>query len=287
MPIQVQRHDSPLGRWLLARWVPGLLEGVVEGIWYFEGRLTDLRERHFPHGRVELVVQLGPVYRQVVGERTEPFAPTCVSGVLLGPDLIEAPPGPSSVLGARLLPGAAFAVLGRPLHELTGLTANLADVVAEAAAELAERCAAAATPEGRLRAAAGWLHARVRTRVRAHAGPDPAVAWMVRELERRHGATSIGRLRERTGWSKTRLTRVFREEVGVAPKTLARILRFRRALELVHREEGALSEVALAAGYYDQPHFNAEFRELSGFTPTEYLARRRYPESVNLAEPAG
>jgi AraC-like DNA-binding protein len=282
VPIQIDRHDSPLGRWLLARWAPEWLAGVVEGIWYFEGWLSELRERHFPHGRVELVVQLGPLYRQVVGDRTEAFAPTCVSGLLLGPDVIEAPPGPSAVLGARLHPGGAFAVLGRPLHELTGITADLEDLVHRAASELAERCAAAPTPEARLRAAAAWLERRLR----AHPGLDPAVAWMTRELETRAGAVPIGRLREQTGWSKTRLTSRFREQIGVPPKTLARVLRFRRALELVHREEGVLSEIALAAGYYDQPHFNAEFRELSGFAPTEYLARRRYPESVSLAEPA-
>jgi AraC-like DNA-binding protein len=33
--------------------------------------------------------------------------------------------------------------------------------------------------------------------------------------------------------------------------------------------------VALAAGYYDQPHMNAEFRQLSGLTPREFLARAR------------
>lgn len=282
MPIQVERHDSSLGRWLLARWVPARLAGVVEGIWYFEGWLTQLRERHFPHGRLELVVQLGPLYKEVVDDRTDPFSPTCVSGLRLGPDVIEAPPEPCVVLGVRLHPAGAFAVLGRPLHELTGLTADLEDVVQGAATELAERCAAASTPEGRLRAAAAWLEGRLR----AHPGPDRAVAWMVRELERRSGAVAIGPLRERTGWSKTRLTSRFRDQIGVTPKTFARVLRFRRALELVHREKGELSDIALAGGYYDQPHFNAEFRQLSGFTPTEYQARRRYPESVSLAEPA-
>ena len=133
-----------------------------------------------------------------------------------------------------------------------------------------------------MRTAAAWILARVR----ANCAPDPAVAWMARELERRAGAVSIGRLRERTGWSKARFTRVFREQIGVPPKTLARVLRFRRALELVNQEAAALSDIALAAGYYDQPHFNAEFRELSGFKPTEYLARSRYPISVNLPEDA-
>lgn len=282
MTLCIDRHDSPLGRWLLARWAPARLAAVTEGIWYFEGSLEALRERHFPHGRLELVVHLGPVYHRVVGDRVEAFTPTCLAGLFLEPDVIEAPPGPSAVLGMRLYPAGAFAVVGRPLHEITGLTVDLEDLVAGAAAELAEGCAAARTPEGRVRAAARWLEARVR----AHRGPDPAVAWMARELERRAGAVSIRRLRERTGWSRSRLTTLFREQIGVPPKTLGRVLRFRKALEMVNRERAPLSEIALAAGYYDQPHFNGEFRELSGLTPTEYLARRRFPESVSLPEAA-
>ena len=42
--------------------------------------------------------------------------------------------------------------------------------------------------------------------------------------------------------------------------------------------------VALAAGYYDQPHFNAEFREMSGLTPGELLVAR-YPSGVPIVPP--
>lgn len=282
MPIEIQRYDSPLGRWLLARWSPETLAPAVSAMWYFEGELTYPRERHFPNGLLDLIVHLGPVYRQVDGDRREPFGRTCVSGLLLRPEVIEAPPGPSAVLGIELQPAGALRVLGRPLHELTDWTIDLEDVVAGAAAELAERCAAVATPEGRLRTAASWVEARLRR------GPAPAAAvtWALEELERQAGTIPIATLRGHTGWSKTRFNTTFREQVGVPPKTLARILRFRRALELIDRARAPLSEIALAAGYYDQPHFNAEFRELSGFAPREYLARVRYPESVNLAEAA-
>jgi AraC-like DNA-binding protein len=54
---------------------------------------------------------------------------------------------------------------------------------------------------------------------------------------------------------------------------------------MLHRGNAALANGALAAGYYDQPHMNAEFRELSGFTPREFLAANRYSES-SLAEAA-
>jgi transcriptional regulator GlxA family with amidase domain len=95
---------------------------------------------------------------------------------------------------------------------------------------------------------------------------------------------SISELRERAGFSKTRLANAFRAQIGATPKQYARILRFRRALAMVNAAEGSLAGVALAAGYYDQPHMNAEFRELSGFSPREFLAAIRYPESVSVAE---
>ncbi|MFW6084495.1 MAG: helix-turn-helix domain-containing protein [Gemmatimonadota bacterium] len=50
------------------------------------------------------------------------------------------------------------------------------------------------------------------------------------------------------------------------------------------RDEPSLAEVALSAGYYDQPHMNREFRRMAGLTPGEYLRSRRFPESPHLAE---
>jgi len=66
-------------------------------------------------------------------------------------------------------------------------------------------------------------------------------------------------------------------------ETFARVIRFRHVLRLLHAGQGSLSDVALEAGLCDQPHLNAEFKELSGFTPTEFLAALRY-SPTSLAE---
>ena len=52
------------------------------------------RERVFPDGRIEFNIHLGPCYGEVRDGRVERFAPACISGLMLRPNVIEAPPGP-------------------------------------------------------------------------------------------------------------------------------------------------------------------------------------------------
>ena len=78
---------------------------------------------------------------------------------------------------------------------------------------------------------------------------------------------------ERLGVSNRHLIRLFREVVGLPPKTLARIQRFHAALRRLPTAP-ARATLALDLGYADQAHFNHEFLRLAGVTPTEFLACR-------------
>jgi len=42
--------------------------------------------------------------------------------------------------------------------------------------------------------------------------------------------------------------------------------------------------VTLETGYFDQPHFNHEFREFAGMTPSEYMERRITGEGRHVRE---
>jgi AraC-like DNA-binding protein len=272
--------DDAFGAWTYLHCRPSQLSGLVDHVWVFDGAMRCLRERVFPNGLLEIIVQLGHCYR-VVDEQDAWLCPqACMTGLQLEHLVVEAPAARTRVLGIRLTPAGAYAVLARPMHEVAGLTVDLADVAGSAASELVERCGETATLDGCARAALRWIEGRLRAGSRV----TPAVGWMVDQIRGRAGSVSVGRLRERTGWSKTRLSSAFVEQVGVLPKQYARLMRFNRALQLVHAADAALADIAARAGYYDQPHFNAEFRQLSGLTPTEFQQAHRYPNSVSVAE---
>jgi AraC-like DNA-binding protein len=76
------------------------------------------------------------------------------------------------------------------------------------------------------------------------------------------------------GWSRKHLAARFHEQVGLAPKALARVLRFRRALRLLGGAGAQRSDVALRCGYYDQAHFNRDYRAFTGTTPGAWLRER-------------
>ncbi|MFE9534830.1 helix-turn-helix domain-containing protein [Streptomyces sp. NPDC006691] len=98
-------------------------------------------------------------------------------------------------------------------------------------------------------------------------------------LEASHGAVPVGLLAERAGVSGNHLAGMFKAHTGVTPKRMARIYRFARlivSVDALHPVDW--SELAQTAGYFDHAHFSREFKEFTGYTPTDYLAlRRRFP----------
>jgi AraC-like DNA-binding protein len=287
----VATGDSALGRWTTAHWSPPAaspLRGVVERIWYFDGTLALARERVFPDGTAEIVVQLDEPHRD--GDLSLPvhFPAICVNGLRTAPSVVVAPAGGCRVAGIRLRAPAASRALGVPVAELLDVTADLHAVAGRAARELGQRCFEAAetmhySPAQRavsvVRAAANWTIGRL-----GNARNDELVARVARTLMRERGDVRIETLRAESGLSRPELARRFRRDLGIPPKRFARIVRFHHALRALAQRETS-SAAAADLGYFDQAHLYRDFEEFAGMTPGAFLAATRYAGSVSIAEP--
>ena len=181
-----------------------------------------------------------------------------VAGPDTGPSPVTAAPG-TIFVGARFQPGTGGAALGLPLSELRDLRVGL-DALRP---DLAERLPADLEPREAMTRVAELATAL------ASAPADAAVVEAARRLER--PGTRVEALADELGLSDRQLRRRFHAAAGYGPKTLQRVLRFRRFLALAN---GDLARAALDAGYADQSHLTRECTRLAGRPPAALRALR-------------
>jgi AraC-like DNA-binding protein len=240
---------------------------------YREFSAAPLRRRQPPSGGCPLILGLGPPLR-LFGP-AGPSAPASFLAGMHDAAVITEFCGAQHGVQVDLTPLGLYTLLGRPVAELANLVPRLDELDAPALAGLPERLAADPSWAQRFaRLDATLLGALDASRVR----PDPEVAWAWRELVRTAGGTPVSRLAAETGWSRRHLLTRFRDQVGLAPKPTARVLRFRRAAGLLaDRTAGqvSISTVAATCGYADHAHLDREFRALAGCTPSQYVHEQR------------
>jgi AraC-like DNA-binding protein len=169
----------------------------------------------------------------------------------------------------ELTPLGARALFGCPLENITTSSVGLDDLLSVRARRLAERLWEAQDWAERFRVLDFWLTEWMLD----CPGLPTQVQGTWREITRSSGRARVGDLAERAGWTRQHLTGRFREQVGLSPKTLSRIIRFHRAIRLGARPDPPRwADVAAACGYADQAHLNVDFRALAGCSPTELVA---------------
>jgi AraC-like DNA-binding protein len=194
--------------------------------------------------------------------------------------------GSARLLGVRFHPGAALRIFDTPLNELTDRRIPLESLWGSAAHELSHALAEAGGPAGPSKA-----ERILSTRLAGHeAGShnDESLAERAVTLFRRaRGGIGVRQAAAALGVGERRLQRAFDRSVGLSPKMLARVLRFRRAVRQFDgaaSSPGSWARLAALAGYADQSHFIREFRTLAGLTPAAYLRERRAVGFVQYGE---
>ena len=236
------------------------LRGVVHRAADFHENAAPLRRLESPLAGVVLIVSLGPDM-EIDGQPTGSFVagvwdrPTITghygeqAGYQLYLDLIE-----------------ARRVLGLPGTELANRLVRLENVVGSPfATELQERLADANHANDRHVIAQQLLASRLSEQP----ATTPEIHYALNRLRATRGSASIETLATEIGWSRRHLASRFRQATGLPPKALARLIRIEHAAQRV-RAGTPLADIAYESGYADQSHFNRDFRELVGCTPTQF-----------------
>ncbi|MFI2258128.1 helix-turn-helix domain-containing protein [Streptomyces tubercidicus] len=183
-----------------------------------------------------------------------------VAGPDTGPQSVDGVPPGTPFVGLRFAPGQGPAVFGVPARELRDRRVPLADLwPAGPVRELTERLAAAGEVGGAGRVGR-LLEEAAGARLREGGAEDGRVGAVVAALGR---GCSVGEVARAVALSERQLHRLGLDAFGYGPKTLTRVLRLVRALDLA-RAGMPYAQVAARAGFADQAHLAREVKSLAG-----------------------
>ena len=210
------------------------------------------------------------------GDRFDPERATSYDVMLAGLDPVAARvEQPTDQAGVQLSvhPLAARALLGCRASELKGQGDHGLDVLGRAARDLHDRVGSQVTDEGRLDVVQGWVRARAGAAGASGVRPEVWRTWQLAAAS--HGRCRVEAMAAEVQLSPRQLRTLTVAELGLSPKELCRLFRFDRVIAGLIAGEMTLGDVAADAGYADQSHLNREFAQMTGCTPTAWLAEER------------
>jgi AraC-like DNA-binding protein len=253
------------------RRVGGETARFVELIWFARGRIAGVRERIAPTGSTVAAVVLGDPIRQTTVDGG--IVLVADKGFLIGPHdrpIVNEPLGETYCVGIVTTPVGCRPALGLWPATLRGRVVDLLQARPRATA-LRGELTTCRTPAEALDVVEATLRTPEPFDCSAFARCEAAVRELSAEPVRPVTDIAAG-----LGVSHGHLDRQFTEQVGLSPRTLARILRMRRLLEDID-VYGSVgwADKAAELGWSDQAHLIRDFKRHTGVTPSQYLSAQR------------
>lgn len=244
------------------------IQPYVKSIGILTSSDTPVPVRNLPTGNIQILAQLSDGYA------------TCDEGVahqITGPQIsvigqrsrfsIYTPDAGTRVLCVEFYAFGAAAFFRESLAHLNGLSVSVADLWSRTNL-LAEIREAQSDAD---------IFRLVQNELRRRLHRDEKLTHKIRLLQQAIATLSSGKtigiekLAQETGLHRRAMERLFHDYVGLSPGAFARIQRVTGAAHLVSGANGFNAlDFALDRGYYDQAHFNHDFKAIIGLSPTEY-----------------
>ncbi len=248
------------------------LQNLVQHFW--TGEVTNAPGRNFTHIAVAqssaqiLIHYEGEFEASTTGNTTRKAPIAAFYGPSVQHQQYASFSKKAGIFGIKLSPFAIPALFSMPAPELTNTSVALADLLGCRSIELEEKILAAKTSEEKARITASFFEDRLSQSKNKFREIEYAVAC----IHRTKGQVEVKSLVELCCLSPRQFGRNFKALTGFSAQTYLRIIRFETAIHGFTGLKRSLTELSLACGYYDQAHFNRDFKSFTGLTPHQYFA---------------
>lgn len=247
----------------------------VESFVYFKGYNPEHSvDRFLPDGYTYVVFDLTDYPKYIYDNQTLKEIQSCRNVWFSGirEKFITIPSGRNSemfIINFKI--GRAYPFVEMPMNELTDCVVSGELVMTEEVLNLREKLLEIPAIEQKFIFAEQFLLNIFFKKPAA----NPFVDFSVDLILNNPHQLSIQHLSDKVGYSQKHLIKIFKEHVGLTPKSFLKIMRFQKALREIETNRTAnWTQIAYESGYYDQAHFIHDFKDFSGFTPAQFLKQQ-------------
>lgn len=248
------------------------LDHFIENFLYYKGyNPSHSIDRFLPDGNVYLLIDLTETPKFIYDNESLAEIQTCKKVWFSGirNQYITIPSGrDNEMFVINFHKGKAYPFVDMPMHELTDYVVDGDLVMSPEILNLRELMLDLLTVQQKFHFAEQYLLQTFQTKLIQNPFVDYAVKLLVQSPQQ----LSMQHLADKVGFSQKHLIKIFKEHVGVTPKSFLKIIRFQKAIQEIETSQPAnWTSIAYDSGYYDQAHFIHDFKNFSGFTPNQFL----------------
>jgi AraC-like DNA-binding protein len=249
-----------------------LLKGYVGKMWVFEssGKVPDDDMKLIvPNGMLKITI---PFRNGVSGKCKDWFhlakeSSITLIGITDSPAIVDIEhDAPHGNIGIEFTPIGVYRIFRFRQSDLTNKLFPLEDVLGTAARKIQEQITNTETISGKIELIQNFL-----IRMALHSPPDPILEYCLHSIESSKGLLTVSQLEKKTGYGSRWLNEKFTEKVGLSPKSLLSITRFKQFYSKWARNPGPrFFRGDIYDYFYDQAHFIKEFKRFTGLSPTKF-----------------
>ncbi len=247
----------------------------VESFIYHKGYFPEHSyERFLPDGNVQIIFDLTDYPKYIYDNESLKEIQACTNVWFSGfrTEPITIPAGENSeMLVVNFQMGKAFPFICEPMQNLTNHVVDAELVLSQEILDIRNRLQDVDTIAQKF----SLLEEALIGKFQSAMVENPFVEYVISSLTSVPNQQSLKSIAEKVGYSQKHLIDIFKRHVGVAPKDFLKVIRFQKTItEIEARHQINWSAIALDCGFYDQSHFNADFKIFSGYTPRQYLSQK-------------
>ncbi len=239
------------------------------------------RQTIVPDGCIEMIFHYGDLYKQYLEDGENILQPrSFVIGQLTRPLEIE-PTGETGIFSVRFYPEGFLPFATIPIKKMENTAVSLLLLFGNDGKEIEQKILQSNSTFERIK----HIETFLMSKLASIESIDRIIKSTIDTILTAKGQLSISELSKQNNINRRQLERKFSSAIGISPKQLSKTIRLQTTLKmLLNKKFTSLTTLAYEGEYYDQAHFNKDFKEFTGHTPKEFYGNNLKMTSLFITD---